>query len=163
MKLPGLSFPSQQPGDTHMWDIVHPPFTSVLTCELRRRRPLEELRTPSSLLLLMPPSSLSNSGLLLRPPAPPLLMSPPQLSQSHLMTLMEVECRWGPGVGGWWCWRLIFTLDSPSSPLDCRVYLPTQLASAEDRQTDNERWGGGSAARGMEGGGGGGGISSDCL
>lgn len=126
--------------------IVHPPFTPVLTCDLRRLPPLEQLL--SSLLLCVPPSSLSNSRLLLRPPAPPLLMSPPQLSQSHLMTLMEVGWR----VAGGWCWRLIFTLDSPSSPLDCRVYLPTQLASAEDRQTDNERRGGGSAARGMEGG-----------
>lgn len=34
--------------------------------------------------------------------------------------------------------RLIFTLDSPSSPLDCCVYLPTQLVSGR-RQTDNER------------------------
>lgn len=119
------------------------------TCELRRLPPLEELQSrPPPTLLHVPPSSLSNSGLLLRPPAPPLLMSPPQLSQSHLMTLMEVGWR----VAGGWRWRLIFTLDSLSSPLDCRVYLPTQLASAEDRQTDNERRGGGSAARGMEGG-----------
>lgn len=42
----------------------------------------------------------------------------------------------GAEEGG--CRRLIFTLDSPSSPLDCRVYLPTQLASAEDRQTDRQ-------------------------
>lgn len=34
--------------------------------------------------------------------------------------------------------RLIFTLDSPSSPLDCCVYLLTQLVSGR-RQTDNER------------------------
>lgn len=31
--------------------------------------------------------------------------------------------------------RLIFTLDSPSSPLHRRVYLPAQLESGEDRQT----------------------------
>lgn len=30
--------------------------------------------------------------------------------------------------------RLIFTLDSPSSPLNCGVYLPTQLVSVEDRR-----------------------------
>lgn len=38
--------------------------------------------------------------------------------------------------------RLIFTLDSPSSPLDCRVYLPAQLVSGEDRQTKerSEGW-----------------------
>lgn len=35
--------------------------------------------------------------------------------------------------------RLIFTLDSPSSPLDCCVYLPTQLVSGEDRQTKEGR------------------------
>lgn len=54
------------------------------------------------------------------------------------------------GGGGGWCWRLIFTLDSPSSPLDCRVYLPTQLASAEDRQTDNERRGVGARQEGWK-------------
>lgn len=37
--------------------------------------------------------------------------------------------------------RLIFTLDSPSSPLRRRVYLPAQLESGEDRQTDEERGG----------------------
>ena len=34
--------------------------------------------------------------------------------------------------------RLIFTLDSPSSPLDCDVYLPTQLVSAEDRGMESD-------------------------
>lgn len=38
--------------------------------------------------------------------------------------------------------RLIFTLDSPSSPLDCCVYLPTQLVSEEDRQTMRGEGGG---------------------
>lgn len=63
----------------------------------------------------------------------------------------------GAEEGG--CWRLIFTLDSPSSPLDCRVYLPTQLASAEDRQTDRQ-W---ASARGDGEGGSGGVLSADCL
>lgn len=132
--------------------IVHPPFTPVLTCELRRRPPPRTTseRAPPSLLLRVPPSSLSNSRLLLRPPAPPLLMSPPQLSQSHLMTLMEVGRRVAAAGGRGGCWRLIFTLDSPSSPLDCRVYLPTQLASAEDRQTDNESRGGGARREGWK-------------
>lgn len=38
--------------------------------------------------------------------------------------------------------RLIFTLDSPSSPLQRRVYLPAQLESGEDRQTTSGERGG---------------------
>lgn len=135
--------------------IVHPPFTPILTCELRRRPPLEELQSgplpiSTPVRAALQPLKL---GIVI---AAPCSSTPNEPASTQSKSSDDTDgggvAGGGGELGGGWYWRLIFTLDSPSSPLDCRVYLPTQLASAEDRQTDNERWGGGSAARGMEGG-----------
>lgn len=144
-----ICLPENRKGDvtpTRWVCVTYSTLPPVLTWELRRLPLFTTLEPPPAVA-----PCLTNSRLVLHPSS---ATNEPASTQSKSSDDTDGG---GNEEGG--CWRLIFTLDSPSSPLDCRVYLPTQLASAKDRQTDR-RW---ASVRGDGEGGSGGALGADCL